>query len=200
MSVMQSQHSRFSSPVHDKSADSPYWRQATSLELNPTAEAPVRARRHVLAVLPKWGLPPELIRDAVQVATELSDDALRATLALAVPEPTGLRLLCDRRRVVIEVWDCGPDAGRRPVLNGVLGDGRGPRIVERLANQWGSQRVSANVKTVWAELLVSTYLDSSPESGHTSVDTPQRPRWPSADWSTQITDVSAFRPGFTAAR
>lgn len=154
------------------------------LEMDATGAAPASARRHVMAVLPRWRLPFDLIPDATQVASELAINALRSTLLLDVPEPTGLRLLCDRRRLVIEAWDCGPAVpARGPAANGTVSGGHGLPIAERLANQWGCQRVSTHVKTVWAELLISDYLDVQPDPESTFVG----PLRPASDWCTPTT-------------
>lgn len=200
MSVIQSQRSRLS-PVRAQSAGQ-YWRQVSVLEVDPTAAAPERARRHVVSVLPQWRLPPGLSADAAQVASELTACAVRSALAFGLREPAGLRLLCDRRRLVVEVWDCAPDtpAQRPGPTGGAVSGAPGPRITEQLANQWGCQRISAQVKMVWAELLVSTYLDPEPEPEETLVGIPKRAVWPSPDWCTQTFDGSAIRGQDRSAR
>lgn len=126
----------------------------TVLELGASASAPARARRHVRSVLDGWELGPETVDDASLIASELTSNALRATLALEAPEPVVLRLLGNEQRVVIEAWDAGPGFPVRQAAGFDAESGRGLQIVEALANRWGCRQVSANVKAVWAELLL----------------------------------------------
>lgn len=125
------------------------------LELGPSASAPAGARQYVTSVLAGWGLGADLVDDSSLISSELTANALRATLTLETPEPIGLRLLGNEQRLVIEVWDCGPGVPvRRPVPDFDAESGRGLQIVEALANRWGCRRASAHVKSVWAELLL----------------------------------------------
>jgi len=86
-------------------------------------------------------------------------NAVQATLSLqplprAEPWPVGLRLLGRRQRIVLEVWDCHPGVPVRRVAPDDAECGRGLAIVHELANRWGSRRLTAHVKAVWAELLL----------------------------------------------
>ncbi len=87
-------------------------------------------------------------------------------VALAEPRPIGLRLLANWQRVVVEVWDCHPGVPvRRTTPDPLLPEnqaecGRGLEIVHELANRWGTRRLSAHVKTVWAELLLPAWQSS----------------------------------------
>ena len=122
------------------------------LELGPSPSAPVVARRHVTAVLAGWRVNRDLVSDAELIASELTANALRATFALDVPQPIGVRLLGNWQRLVIEVWDCGPGSPvRRQPCDDDAEDGRGLQIVECLANRWGCRHASVHVKAVWAE-------------------------------------------------
>lgn len=152
--VKGSQNSRRSSYLHGDQARFLRWPQVSTLELGPSPSAPAGARRHVTSVLAGWRMNRELVSDAELIASELTANALRATLALEVPQPIGVRLLGNRERLVIEVWDCGPGSPvRRPAADGDAEDGRGLQIVECLANRWGCRHASVHVKAVWAELL-----------------------------------------------
>lgn len=156
--VMGSQGSRLSSQLCEDSTSSVRWPQVSVLEMGPSASAPACARRHVTSVLSEWALASDLVSDAELITSELVSNGARASAALDVPSPVGLRLLGSAQRLVIEVWDCGPGVpARRSALDDEAAfaeSGRGLQLVENRANQWGCRRVSAHVKAVWAELLI----------------------------------------------
>lgn len=153
--VLGSQTCRPESQLYGDSTQALLWPRVSVLELGPSASAPAGARRHLASALPGWGLGADLVDDSSTIASELVSNALRATLALEVPEPIGLRLLSNEQRMVIEVWDCGPGVPvRKPTADFGAENGRGLQIVEALANRWGCRRASAHVKAVWAELLL----------------------------------------------
>jgi hypothetical protein len=74
--------------------------------------------------------------------------------ALDEPLSVGLRLLANWQRLVIEVWDCHPGEPVRRVAADEQECGRGLAIVHELSSRWGSRRLSAHIKAVWAELLL----------------------------------------------
>jgi anti-sigma regulatory factor (Ser/Thr protein kinase) len=112
------------------------------------------ARRHARWILAGWGVPDELVADAEVLASELMTNATQASASVDPDEPIALRLLANRQRLVIEAWDCHPgDPVPRPASDDAE-SGRGLAIVHELANRWGTRRLSANVKAVWAELLL----------------------------------------------
>jgi anti-sigma regulatory factor (Ser/Thr protein kinase) len=133
-------------------ADLVRWPLVSVLELGAFASAPACARLHAKTVLADWGLPRGVAADAEMICSELMTNALRATLALDPPQPIGLRLLSvPDRRLVIEAWDSHPGRPVRRSVGEGAEDGRGLVIVEELSSRWG-MRLSAHVKTVWAEM------------------------------------------------
>jgi anti-sigma regulatory factor (Ser/Thr protein kinase) len=112
------------------------------------------ARQHARQVLGGWGVPREVIEDAELLAAELIGNAVTATEVLGQAGPVALRLLANRERLVIEAWDCHPDVPQPRVAADDDEDGRGLAIVAGLSRRWGTRRLSAHVKAVWAELLL----------------------------------------------
>jgi anti-sigma regulatory factor (Ser/Thr protein kinase) len=154
-----------SRPVADRATKAFFlrWPLVSVLELGASPEAVGFARRYVAASLGEWACPFGMKEDMELICSELVSNAVQATLslqarALAEPRPIGLRLLGNRQRIVLEVWDCHPDVPVRSPPGQVAPDeaecGRGLAIVHELASRWGSRRLSAHVKAVWAELLL----------------------------------------------
>jgi len=134
------------------------WPLVSVAELDACPEAGATARRHVRGTLRSWGVPAELADDMELICAELVANAINATVLLHVPAPIGLRLLGNAQRLVLEVWDCHPGAPvRRPPSEVAAADresGRGLAMVDEFASRWGTRRLSAHVKSVWAELLL----------------------------------------------
>ena len=145
------------SPVH---ASGTGWEVCTFLELGALPTAVPCARLHARQVLWEWQLS-ELTDTAELIVSELVTNAVRASAGLTgwrrsgrwVPgtPPVRLWLSCDRRRVLIQVWDAsdrhpapqhpGPDAE----------SGRGLLLVESLSAEWGSYPPDrSSGKIVWA--------------------------------------------------
>jgi anti-sigma regulatory factor (Ser/Thr protein kinase) len=154
-----------SRPTADKVANAFFlrWPLVSVLELGASPEAVGFARRYVAASLGEWACPFGMKEDMELICSELVSNAAQATwslqvLALPEPLPIGLRLLGNRQRIVLEIWDCHPDMPVHSPPGQVASDeaecGRGLAIVHELANRWGSRRLSAHVKAVWAELLL----------------------------------------------
>lgn len=144
-------------PVADHLASAEYlrWPHVSVLELGAFPAAPSVARRHMRVELGEWGVPFGIVGDAEMICSELVTNGLQATCALVEPQPIGLRLLANRQRLVIEVWDSHPgEPVRRPAPADEAESGRGLAIVHELSSRWGSRRLSVNVKAVWAELLL----------------------------------------------
>ena len=116
-------------------------------------------RRQARWVLAEWGMPGDLTADAETVTSELISNAVQATVSVDAAEPVALRLLANRERLVIEAWDCHPGLPVQQVASEEAESGRGFVIVAALASRWGTRRLSAHVKAVWAELLL-------PRAGH----------------------------------
>ena len=90
------------------------------------------------------GRPRELIESAVLMVSELATNSIRHAM-------TGFQLTiaCEPEAVRIEVTDVG---GGSPQLQSPGPEdptGRGLRIVDELADDWGVQRTTKHGKTVW---------------------------------------------------
>lgn len=125
------------------------------------------ARGFVSATLNGWGLMP-LIDVTELLVSELSTNVVRASTS-----PGGalrydaegklpllwIRLLSDRDRLLIEVWDTVPAVLGAPVARHPEPDeesGRGLEIIETLAEEWGWETVPGwGGKKVWALLKIS---------------------------------------------
>jgi anti-sigma regulatory factor (Ser/Thr protein kinase) len=152
-----------SRPAADKEASAFYlrWPRVGVVELGSSPEGATLARRYVVGLLGEWDVPFGIKEDLELICSELVANALEVTrlllpLAAGEPWPVGLRLLGNRQRIVLEVWDCHPGVPVRQVAPDDQECGRGLTIVHELANRWGSRRLSAQVKAVWAELLLPT--------------------------------------------
>jgi hypothetical protein len=128
--------------------------------------APRLARGFVSVTLSNWGF--EDLTDITElVISELSTNVVRASV-----HPDGnlrydedgklpllwLRMLSDRIRLLIEVWDTVPAALGAPMARHPEWDeesGRGLEIIETLAEEWGWETVPGWAgKKVWAILKV----------------------------------------------
>lgn len=104
------------------------------------------ARRFIAATLSRWQLD-HVSRQAVLVGHELVANALRHG-----GPPARLRMSRGADSVVIEVLDQGGGLPRLAEIdNNTSPNGRGLRIVTKLARAWGVRRHQAG-KTVWAEI------------------------------------------------
>lgn len=129
--------------------------------------APRLARGFTSIVLSGWHLDAladvaellvsELTTNVVEASTGLDgkpryDDEGRLPLLW-------VRLLSDRSRVLIEVWDNLPKAFGTPTIRHAAWDdesGRGLEMIETLSADWGWEPVpDQNGKRVWAVLQVS---------------------------------------------
>ncbi len=123
----------------------------STLELASLPTAIPCARLHAVNILHEWGLG-DLADDTELLVSELTTNALTASVSLESQPPITLRLLADHDRLVIEAWDRSP-FDLDPLETGDESEsGRGLLIVEALSNRWGSSRTRYNSKVVWAEL------------------------------------------------
>lgn len=125
------------------------WRAV--IDLAPTSAAPAAARTVVAAVLQGWGLG-DGASDAQQVVTELVTNAIRHAPGQASYE---LELVARADGVRIYVADGSP---ARPTVAHVaphVAHGRGMRIVQALAADWGTDEHHGG-KRVWADLAVES--------------------------------------------
>jgi hypothetical protein len=141
------------------------WPLASSMApLGALPTAPACARVHVKNTLGEWRMTA-LADTAELVTSELVTNAVRAsTDEHGHPIYVGghmavilVRLLADRTRLVLEVWDM---AEAQPAARRVDADaesGRGLELVAALAANWGWKTVPDwPGKYVWAELRMST--------------------------------------------
>lgn len=133
--------------------------------------APRLARGFIAVVLAGWGLA------RLADVTELLVSELAANVVRASTGPDGsprydsdgrlpllwVRLLSDRSRVMVEVWDNLPPALGTPVVRhpGPEGEsGRGLEMIETLSEDWGWEHVPGwRGKRVWAVLATSGLPD-----------------------------------------
>lgn len=117
----------------------------------PEAASTSRIRRRLQATIAQWGLPAEIIENALLVVEELVANAVdhaRTPFHLTVDH-----LLTDRssRALRIAVHDqCPQPVSVRP-FDARAARGRGLQMIESLTSRWGCDRTAAG-KTVWALL------------------------------------------------
>jgi hypothetical protein len=164
----------------------------SSFTLAALSSAAFWARRHTEEVLRKWGLPAEVAETALLVVSELVANAVAATAGGVLDEkeqrlydqrPTALpygrvaalgtvqlKLSCDHRGVLVEVWDGGPGV---PVRRDPADDalcGRGLMLVDSLCRRWGwypvrngePGRPQGQGKVVWGWLCHGDPLTTHP--------------------------------------
>lgn len=131
--------------------------------------APALARAFTAMVLGDWGMAStdDLAQVSELIVSELATNVVQlATNGDGSPDYyqgrgltlLWLRLMCDRIRLRIEVWDTLPASTGVPVLRHPGRDqehGRGLEIVNRLSLAWGWQPLpQGDAKCVWALLDV----------------------------------------------
>jgi hypothetical protein len=133
--------------------------------------APGLARAYTLLVLGSWDMTragdlaevstlivSELATNVVQAAT--GTDGSPAYQADGRLTQLYLRLMSDRARLRVEVWDNLPPSAGVPVLRHPTGEeehGRGLALVERLSQDWGWDPVPGlPAKAVWALIAPGT--------------------------------------------
>ena len=109
-------------------------------------------RLHAKNVVWEWGLGH--LSDTIELlVSELLTNAVKASSS---PDGAGvvvLRLLANRERLLIEVWDHNPDDPQPRQADAESESGRGFSVIEALSSRWGFRRLSYSVKVVWCELL-----------------------------------------------
>jgi hypothetical protein len=132
--------------------------------LDAVSTAPRLARAFTVMVLDDWGLTA-LAEDGELVASELTANVIRAATGPSGRPHHGdaggvpalwLRLLSDRARLQVEVWDNLPAAQGVPALRHADPDdesGRGLELVDAVSLDWGWEHQPAQgLKRVWALL------------------------------------------------
>ncbi|MCP2258506.1 Anti-sigma regulatory factor (Ser/Thr protein kinase) [Streptoalloteichus tenebrarius] len=139
------------------------------------------------------GAPPELVQDVHLVLTELVTNAY---LHANAPRSVALGRVADGTAVRVEVTD-GSSAppSVQPFSSTRLG-GRGMRIVDELADDWGVLHSDGGGKTVWAVIRAggSDQDGTGPapdSSGRPDASLPSPPPRPSQSTSQSTEDGSA---------
>jgi Histidine kinase-like ATPase domain len=129
--------------------------------------APRLARGFIAAVLNEWGL--ETLTDVTELlASELTTNVVQASTDSGGNPKYDVdgklpllwvRLLSDRSRLMIEIWDTLPLVLGAPVVRHPEPDeesGRGLEMIDALAEDWGWEAVPGwNGKRVWAVLSIT---------------------------------------------
>jgi anti-sigma regulatory factor (Ser/Thr protein kinase) len=129
------------------------WPHVSFLELAALPTAVPCGRLHAKQVLWEWQLG-HCTEDAETLVSELLTNAVKASSS---PDGAGvvvLRLLANRERLLIEVWDHNPDDPQPRQADAESESGRGFSVIEALSSRWGFRRLSYSVKVVWCELLI----------------------------------------------
>jgi hypothetical protein len=131
--------------------------------------APGVAREFTMVVLGGWDMArvPDLADVSLLIVSEFSTNVVQAGTGgdgRPVYQADGrlselwLRLMSDRARLRIEIWDNLPRSAGVPVLRHPAGEeehGRGLALVSRLSRDWGWDPVPGlQAKAVWALLEV----------------------------------------------
>jgi anti-sigma regulatory factor (Ser/Thr protein kinase) len=128
------------------------WPLSSGLVLGALPTAASCGRLHAKNVVWEWGLG--YLSDTIELlVSELLTNAVKAS---ASPDGAGvvvLRLLANRERLLIEVWDHNPDDPQPRQADAESESGRGFSVIEALSNRWGFRRLSYSLKVVWCELL-----------------------------------------------
>jgi hypothetical protein len=132
--------------------------------LSATSTAPRLARIFTVMAVDDWGLTA-LAEDGELVASELTANVIRAATGpggrprhgdAGKPPMLWLRLLSDRARLQVEVWDNIPAAQGVPALKHAGPDdesGRGLELVAAVSLDWGwEHQPGEGLKRVWALL------------------------------------------------
>jgi anti-sigma regulatory factor (Ser/Thr protein kinase) len=105
-------------------------------------------------VLHEWRLG-HAAEDASILVSELLTNSVKASCHQGTP--VRLRLLADRRQLIIEAWDRNPRPPQQRQADYADESGRGLNVVAAIAVRWGYYR-SGQWKAVWAEMLTHASL------------------------------------------
>jgi anti-sigma regulatory factor (Ser/Thr protein kinase) len=137
-----------------------HWPRRSRLELGPLPSAVPCARLHAKVILQEWNLA-QLVDDAELIVSELTTNALKASMSLTETQPIAVDLLASHDWLIIQVWDALPAA---PDLRAYAPDaeaGRGLQIVSLLSDRWGFYCPRSGGKTVWAAIGVNRSSESA---------------------------------------
>jgi anti-sigma regulatory factor (Ser/Thr protein kinase) len=131
----------------------PAWLHISTLELTALPTAVACGRLHAKHILWEWQLDT-LADDAEILVSELLTNAVKATWSPDGAGLVALRLMANRRQLLIEVWDQSPHDPRPMSVSHDPEHGRGFMVINGLSSRWGHHRVSTNLKVVWCELVI----------------------------------------------
>jgi anti-sigma regulatory factor (Ser/Thr protein kinase) len=100
-------------------------------------------------MLQEWGIA-RAAEDASILVSELLTNSVKASCHQGTP--VRLRLLADRRQLIIEAWDRNPRLPQQRQADSADESGRGLNVIAAIAVRWGYYR-SGPWKAVWAEML-----------------------------------------------
>jgi hypothetical protein len=126
---------------------------ASRLELGPLPTAVPCARLHTKVILQEWGLA-HMADEAELIVSELTTNALKASLSFTETQPIVLHLLASSERLLMQVWDALPTAPAPRPHAPDAETGRGLEIVSLLSDRWGFYCPHSGGKTVWAAIGV----------------------------------------------
>ncbi|HEV8652911.1 MAG TPA: ATP-binding protein [Actinomycetes bacterium] len=121
--------------------------RSAEVKLDPLPQSAGRARQFVQRTLGTWQVVATTVETAVLLANELVTNALRHGRGRVA-----LRVEKRRRSVRVSVHDADPRPPRPAAPDPEAENGRGLRLVELLAERWGTEPVPGHGKRVWFEL------------------------------------------------
>jgi hypothetical protein len=119
------------------------------LELGPLPSAVPCARMHTRVILKEWNLA-EVTDVAELIVSELTTNALNASISLTKSEPIMVDLLASHECLLVQVWDALLQAPELQPHSADADAGRGLQIVSLLSDRWGFYRPRDGGKIVWA--------------------------------------------------
>jgi anti-sigma regulatory factor (Ser/Thr protein kinase) len=125
------------------------WPLQSFLELGALPGAVPCARLHARHVLWEWGLTA-LRDDTELLVSELVTNAVHASRSMEWTFPVRMRLLSDRARVAIVVWDANPQPPVRTDAGEDDETGRGLMLVDAISERWDwNATPDTGGKVVW---------------------------------------------------
>jgi anti-sigma regulatory factor (Ser/Thr protein kinase) len=144
------------------------WPLQSFLELGALAGAVPCARLHTRHILWEWGMTA-LRDDAELLVSELVTNAVQASQSMEWIFPVRLRLLSDREKVMIVVWDANPKPPVRTDAGEDDETGRGLILVDAISQRWDwNDTPDTGGKAVWC--IVTVLSGKRPVAGWQGAD------------------------------